>query len=129
MRPPTRRGTIESYVVSKNLHRRHLNESQRSMIAARFSNIKNGEVGGTRKKAATQISVADAAALLHVGTTTVTSAREVLKNATYEEIAAIESGEAAVSTIAKQIRAKESPIDLPAHLNLGSLLGKDRDGS
>jgi len=30
------------FVVSKNLHRRHLNESQRAVIAARIANIPKG---------------------------------------------------------------------------------------
>lgn len=52
-----------AFVVSENLHRRHLSESQRGMIAERLATLRNGQhappIGG-----ATQ---ADAAALLNVG--------------------------------------------------------------
>ena len=35
-------GSILAYVISKNLQRRHLNESQRAMIAARIANMSSG---------------------------------------------------------------------------------------
>lgn len=98
------------YVVSKNLHRRHLSASQRAMIAARIANIEVGQVGGGHGRTGTEISVPDAARLLNVHHTTVTSARKVLREGTPEEIAKVSSGELAASTIAKQIRKDSSPV-------------------
>jgi hypothetical protein len=37
------KGSLLAFVLSMNLHRRHLDESQRSMIAARLANLKLGD--------------------------------------------------------------------------------------
>lgn len=93
------------YVVSKNLHRRHLNESQRAMVAAKMAILEKGQVAsqrvGDRIRSPSIIEAADA---LSIGKTTVIEAKKVLKDGTPEEIAAVESGEIAASTVAKQIR-------------------------
>lgn len=100
-------GTPLAFVVSKNLHRRHLNESQRAMIAARLMQTKAGfnqhtvEVEGIHAT-----SRREAAELLNVSESSVTDAGTVLRDGTAEEVSAIEAGAAAASTTAKQIRAK-----------------------
>jgi hypothetical protein len=58
--------TLPTFVVSMNLHRRHLNESQRAMIAARLANIKHGQVGRGHEKSESEISISEAASLLNV---------------------------------------------------------------
>lgn len=97
-----------AYVVSKNLHRRHLNASQRALIAAKLADAKQGEIGGGHK-AEHRIRLSDAAALLNVGKTTVTEAKKILSEGTPEQIKSIESGTASADKIASQIRA-----DMPA---------------
>lgn len=99
-------GDPRTFVISKNLHRRHLNESQRAMIAAKLANIKQGEVGGGHKKTDMHLSIPDAADLLNVSPTSVHNAKTVLKGGTRDEITAVESGDAGVKPIAEQIRAK-----------------------
>ncbi|GAB1389278.1 MAG: hypothetical protein AMXMBFR78_04540 [Rubrivivax sp.] len=59
-----------------NVGRRHLNESQRAMAAAKLANLANGQrkTASPIGEAATQ---SEAAALLNVGKRTVERAREV----------------------------------------------------
>lgn len=62
------------WVISKNLHRRHLSESQRAMIAAQMMESalkKNGHTPG--------ISLRSAAAMLNVSVRTTSRARELMK--------------------------------------------------
>lgn len=91
------------YVVSHNLHRRHLTTAQRSMVADKLASRKQGE-----KKADTGIPVsppsqAEAAAMLNVSVDSVQQARKIRKTATPETVAAVERGEltlnAAVATV------------------------------
>lgn len=102
----------QTYVVSKNLHRRHLNTSQRAMVAGRIANIELGQVGGGHPKTDTQKTASEAASLLNIATGTVDCAKVVLRDGTREEIEAIESGRASVSPTAKQIR-KRAPKKQP----------------
>lgn len=110
-------GTIEAFVVSKNLHRRHLNESQRAMVAERLATLKKGYVASqcsdpVGKYGGGEISPPSRAAagrLLNIHPTTIGFARTVIRQGTAEEVAAIEKGEASVSTVAKMIRAGASP--------------------
>lgn len=77
-----------------------MSESQRAMVAGRIANIQRGEVGGGYNHAEGQIRLSDAAELLNISRTGVVAAKTVLRDGTPEEIAAVESGEVAVSTIA-----------------------------
>lgn len=99
-------GTPHEFVISKNIHRRHLNESQRAIIAAKLANLKHGEVGRGHEKSEQQIRVSDAAELLNVGTTSVQNAKTVMRDGTPEELAAIQRGDLGVNRLADQIRAK-----------------------
>lgn len=100
------------FVMDHNIHRRHLNESQRAMIAAKLATLKSGQradyaahaTGGEISPPA--MSAGAAAEMLNVNRHTVNAAKKVLTAGTAEEIKAVERGEAAVSTIAKDIRAK-----------------------
>lgn len=105
-------GSVVAFVVSLNLHRRHLDVGQRAMVAARLANLKHGS--NRYEKVEFEISnstatVDEAAALLNVSPATVVNARKVLHHGTPEEIAAVESGQASVSTIAEDIRRGAPP--------------------
>jgi hypothetical protein len=82
-------------VVSLNLQRRHLSESQRAMVAAKLANIKNTDFVGNQHSAnlqSPQTSRAEAAALLKVSERTVNTAKKVEQNAVPELIKKVEQG-------------------------------------
>lgn len=76
-----------AFVVSQNLHRRHLTESQRAMVASRLATRRQGQRG----VADTSLTQAAAAALLNVSERTIRDARKV--SAAAPEVAeAVERG-------------------------------------
>lgn len=94
------------YVVSLNLHRRHLNESQRAMIAARLANLPSGArtdlapIGARSQK--------DAAKMLNVGERSVERAATVLREGTAEMVAAVDAGHVAVSAAVRELQRTET---------------------
>jgi len=64
-RPWDGRGDPLSYVISKNLRRRHLNESQRAMVADKIANLKEGRPSSTAPIGA--VSQSQAAKTMNVG--------------------------------------------------------------
>lgn len=90
------------YVVSLNLRRRHLDESQRAMVAAKLANMK---VGGKEANASIEaigaVSQYDAATLLNVSRSGVQRAKEVIDEGAPELVAAVERGEVSVSAAAE----------------------------
>jgi hypothetical protein len=119
------------YVISHNLHRRHLSTSQRAMIASKLANLKNGErkanidassqavstsqavsidtaegveTAGSSEKA----SLDDAAKQLNVGRATVARAKQIQATGSEELIAAVERDEISVSAGAE---IAEMPIE------------------
>jgi hypothetical protein len=91
-----------AFVVSLNLHRRHLDTSQRALVAARLATNTHG--GDRRSDQAANLPVVsqpEAASLLNVGERSVRSARTVLDEGIPELVAAVERGELAVSTAAE----------------------------
>lgn len=88
-----------NFVLSLNLRRRHLDESQRSMVAAKLANIRNG-LHKNASSANLRVSQADAARALNVSERSVTSAASVLELAIPQLQKAVETGHIAVSTAA-----------------------------
>ena len=74
------------FVVSHNLHRRHLNESQRGMVGARLANLQHGEMGNGRKVdsaialSKSPVTQKQAAEMLNIGVDTLKRSKAVLKN-------------------------------------------------
>jgi hypothetical protein len=87
------------FVISLNLHRRHLNESQRAMVAARVANLRPGRPSENPANLP-GFSQADAAAQLQVSERSVRDAKKVQERAVPELAARVEAGEISVSTAA-----------------------------
>jgi len=96
------------YVLSINLHRRHLSESQRAAVAAKLANMKRGGDGSNQhgSKEANlpsdpgQVSLAQAADMLNVSRRSVVDAKRVIDHGTAGLMEAVEKGDAAVSAAA-----------------------------
>ena len=102
-------GSLINFIIGLNLDRRHLNESQRAMVAARLANMRSGTRTdlapiGTRSDDAPEnkyVSQSEAAAMLNVSRRSLTRAAKVQKNA-YPKIAEqVEQGEISVSRAEK----------------------------
>jgi ParB-like chromosome segregation protein Spo0J len=91
------RGNPAAYVISQNLHRRHLNESQRAMVAAKLAKL---PVGSNQHASIEAPSQEIAAELLNVSRSAVQRAAKVRDHGTPELVAAVERGEVAVSRAA-----------------------------
>jgi ParB-like chromosome segregation protein Spo0J len=92
------------WVLSVNLHRRHLTESQRAMVAAKLATLKRGANQHSKEDA--QIcapSMEQAADMLSVGKRSVTNAKQVLESGSKEMIEAVEQGNLAVSFAANVV--------------------------
>lgn len=92
-----------AYVISANLRRRHLKESQRAMIAARLANLDEGRPPTTAQDYA--VSQGQAAAMLGVSRRSVQSAKVVRDRGAPELIEAVEQGRISVN-IAAQVAKK-----------------------
>ncbi|MEJ0003257.1 MAG: ParB/RepB/Spo0J family partition protein [Pararobbsia sp.] len=98
-------------VISLNLHRRHLTETQRGMIAAKLANMQRVDTLRQRRSASLQnepISQAVAATLLNVSPRSVATAVKVRGAGTPELIRAVEAGRLSLSAAATLI---ELPAD------------------
>ena len=85
-----------SYVVSLNLRRRHLNESQRAMVAAKLATLRDGQ----RADLVEGLPIGRASELLNVGERSVARAREVIDRGVPELQQAVERGHVSVSAAA-----------------------------
>jgi ParB-like chromosome segregation protein Spo0J len=96
-----------AYVLSLNLHRRHLSGSQRAMIAADVATMRRG--ANQHSSIDLSSSQAEAAVLLSVSVPSLKRAKRVKDNAVPEMIEAVRSGRVSVSAAAEasQLSADE----------------------
>jgi hypothetical protein len=92
------------FVISLNLRRRHLDTSQRAMIAAKLANMRQGERTDLPSFEGKFVSQEQAAKLLNVGVASVERAKIVHDSGAPELIAAVEAGELSVSGAVERIR-------------------------
>jgi len=84
-----------AYVISLNLRRRHLSESQRAMVAAKLATLKLGD-----NQHSEGLPIGRSSELLTVGERSVARAREVQEYGAPELIHAVEQGAVSVSAAA-----------------------------
>lgn len=101
------------FVAAKNVHRRHLTEAQRALIAAGMARLLNGSNQFSRSCETEGVATAtpivtgtEAAELMGVHRTSVQHAKLVLHEGTPEEIEAVKNGSIGVKTVANQIRSR-----------------------
>lgn len=98
----THAGEPWQFVISTNLHRRHLTDSQRAMVAARIADRAKGRRSENPASAGFSVPTqAETARLLNVSLAHVERARVVHKQATPALKAAVESGAVPVTTAAR----------------------------
>lgn len=96
---------LVAFVVSLNLHRRHLNESQRAWVASNIANLGRGRPSDN--PSIEGITQAEAADLLNVGRASVERARKVQQQGIGELADEVVSGKVSVSTAATLADASE----------------------
>ena len=97
------------YVVSLNLSRRHLDTSQRALVASNLATLRRGV--SKEQKANVEISTfpltqAEAAKQLNVSRAIVVTARKIQEQAAPEVVEAVERGELSLSKAAKLTKAQ-----------------------
>jgi ParB-like chromosome segregation protein Spo0J len=98
------------YVLRKNLHRRHLQTSQRAIVAAKMANLPQGARTDLEHSANLQkVFVQEAADTLNISSRSVEAAKTVLACGDDELIAAVESGKKTVSAANRQLTATSEP--------------------
>jgi hypothetical protein len=111
------------FVISKNLHRRHLKESQRAMIAARLATLKTGQRADRMRQSAdtsiAQLTGSEAAKLLNVSLSSISRARLILEKGTAAEIKAVDHGAVALIALVQQIKVRQ-PKSFRAKLRAGA---------
>lgn len=112
------------FVISHNLHRRHLSSSQRAMVASKLANMMSGErtdLGSIDPR----LSIEDAAKQLNVGRATVVRAKSVTENGSEELQEAVSSGELPVSLAAKLVKDVPDKAEQSAIVAQGSKAVRD----
>jgi N6-adenosine-specific RNA methylase IME4 len=104
---PKKDGDPLAFVISKNLQRRMLDESQRAMVAAKLANMRQGERTDLPSIEGKSISQTDAAMMLNVGRASVERAKTVQRDAVPEIVKAVEQGQLAVSLAARASKLPE----------------------
>ena len=130
-----------AWVLSHNLHRRHLTTAQRAMVAEKLATLLHGDNQHKKEDSGIPLSSKtqeNAAKTLHVSTDSVKKAREVRAKATKKVIAAVESGtmslNAAIATTkqadaakaAKENAKAEKANALKARAEAKALKAKDK---
>jgi len=137
------------YVIDRNLHRRHLDASQRALVAQKMANLKLGhnQFSTVGPQNCEPMPERKAAVIMNVSSRLVSSARVVQREGSEELQQAVERGEVPVSraaTIAREVpkerqleaakaqpkpkNAKAVPVEKTADIDQNLILEKVADG-
>lgn len=95
------------FVLSVNLHRRHLTESQRALVAAKIAKAPKGRQSESNGVNSPHLpTITEAAKLLNVSAETVKEAKKVLESKPLTR--AVEMGDKSVHAAVKEIKAKKA---------------------
>jgi ParB-like chromosome segregation protein Spo0J len=94
------------FVLAANVHRRHLNDSQRAMLAAQVARLPIGANQHAKKEGASieAPSQSEAAEMLNVSRSSVQRAHRVFEHGAPEDVKAIREGKATVSGVAEKLK-------------------------
>jgi len=92
-----------AWVVSHNLHRRHLTESQRAMVAAKLATMKHG--GDRKSDQESNCTLEKASSTMKVSKDSTKRAKKVIQKGSAKVTQAVEQGELAVSVAAELVDA------------------------
>jgi|GEM_PF-3375476 len=97
------------YVLSENLHRRHLTTNQRACVAAKLATLRHGDVQSQKKDDGPNglSSIDDSAKLLNVSPRSVKRVKHVIENASKSVVAAVETDELKASLAVKFMKLCE----------------------
>jgi hypothetical protein len=101
-------GEVSGEVNSLNLQRRDLSESQRAMFAAKMANITHGGDRQAVSLPLDAVTQAQAAERHDVSESLVRRAKRVQREASEEDVKAIESGETTVGAVARKLKKPKS---------------------
>ena len=101
-----------AYIISHNLRRRHLDVSQRAMIAVRLATMRQGERTDLQPPPANlpKVRQAEAARLLNVGDRSLRSAKTVLDDGVPELAEAVVAGELVENNLTLAHGARETRV-------------------
>lgn len=103
------------FIISRNVHRRHLTESQRALVAARIADMRQGARTDLAPIGAT--SQQHAADMMRVSRRQVQRAKKVIKRGTSKLIAAIEQGD--ITIAAAEPMTQLAPAEQDAVIDSG----------
>ena len=113
------------YVISLNLHRRHLNESQRAVVAARLANMQVGDNQYSGSANMPTLSQSQAAKMLNVSERMVRTVKAIEREAP-ERLSEINLGKETATKIYKLIKRAEPPAEpLPLPLGIYNVIYAD----
>ena len=112
-------------VISLNLHRRHLNESQRAVVAARLANMQVGDNQYSGSANMPTLSQSQAAKMLNVSERMVRTVKAIEREAP-ERLSEINLGKETATKIYKLIKRAEPPAEpLPLPLGIYNVIYAD----